>query len=160
MPWNIFDICENIGSSTVQLSWNTILLLPRVRKWYTEDKIQWKFGALWGGKGHFPCGTSNKELPTNGDVGLISRLGRSPGGGHDYPLQYSCLENPVRREALWATVHRVTHIWTRLKQLSMHGGERSHWFVEIKKVFFCLWGRLWRKRRVIVVCQGGRKTGK
>ena len=61
LPWNIFFICENIGSSTVQFSLNTILLLPRVRKWFTEDKIQWKFGALWGGKGHFPGGTSNKE---------------------------------------------------------------------------------------------------
>ena len=31
------------------------------------------------------------------DVGLIPRLGRSPGGGHGNPLQYSCLENPVDR---------------------------------------------------------------
>ena len=34
-----------------------------------------------------------------GDVGLISRLGRSPGGGHGNPLQYSCLGNPMDREA-------------------------------------------------------------
>ena len=30
------------------------------------------------------------------DVGLIPGLGRSPGGGHGNPLQYSCLENPIR----------------------------------------------------------------
>ena len=42
------------------------------------------------------------------DVGLIPELGRSPGGGHGNPLQYSCLENPMDRGAQWATVHRVT----------------------------------------------------
>ena len=37
-------------------------------------------------------------------VGLIPRLGRSPGGGYGSPLQYSCLD----RGTWWATVHRVT----------------------------------------------------
>ena len=46
------------------------------------------------------------------DVGLIPELGRSPGGGHENPLQYSCLENPMDRGAWWATVHRVTKHWT------------------------------------------------
>ena len=50
-----------------------------------------------------------KNLPANtGDVGLIPGLGRSPGEGHDHPLQYSCLENPMDRGAWWATVHGVT----------------------------------------------------
>ena len=53
------------------------------------------------------------------DTGLIPGLGRSPGGGHDNPLQYFCLENPMDREAWQATVHRVTKKWTRIKQLSM-----------------------------------------
>ena len=52
-----------------------------------------------------------KSPPANaGDlrnVGLISGLGRSPGGGHGNPLQYSCLENPRDRGAWWATVHGV-----------------------------------------------------
>ena len=51
-----------------------------------------------------------KNLPANAgdvrDVGLIPGSGRSPGEGHDNPLQYSCLENPMDREAWWATVHR------------------------------------------------------
>ena len=42
------------------------------------------------------------------DMGLISGLERSPGGGNDYPLQYSCLENSMDRGAWWATVYRVT----------------------------------------------------
>ena len=41
------------------------------------------------------------------DVGLIPGSGRSPGGGHGKPLQYSCLENPMDRGAWWATIHRV-----------------------------------------------------
>ena len=51
-----------------------------------------------------------KNLPTSaGDVGLICELGRSPVGGNGNPLQYSCLESPIDREAWWATVHRVGH---------------------------------------------------
>ena len=56
-----------------------------------------------------------KNLPTNGDTidaGLIPRSGRSPGGGHDNPVQYSCLENPMDREAWQATVHRVAQSQT------------------------------------------------
>ena len=35
-----------------------------------------------------------------GNVGLIPELGRSPGGGHGNPLQYSCLENPQGQRRL------------------------------------------------------------
>ena len=42
-------------------------------------------------------------------------LGRSPGGGHGNPLQYSCLENLMDRGAWRATVQRVTKSQTRLK---------------------------------------------
>ena len=42
------------------------------------------------------------------DVGLIPGSGRSPGEGHGYPLQYSCLENPMDRGAWQAAVHEVT----------------------------------------------------
>ena len=44
-----------------------------------------------------------KNLPASAgdvrDVGLIPGSGRSPGGGHGNPLQYSCLENPMDRAA-------------------------------------------------------------
>ena len=53
-----------------------------------------------------------KNLPANAgdirDTGSIPGLGRSPGGGHGRPLQYSCLENPMDRGAWQATVDRVT----------------------------------------------------
>ena len=46
-------------------------------------------GILFG-----PGGSDSKESACNvGDLGSIPGLGRSPGGGHDNPLQYSCLEN-------------------------------------------------------------------
>ena len=41
------------------------------------------------------------------DMGSIPGLGRSPGGEHGNPLQYSCLENTMDREASWATVFGV-----------------------------------------------------
>ena len=41
------------------------------------------------------------------DLGPIPESGRSPGVGHDNPLQYSCLENLVDRGAWQATVHGV-----------------------------------------------------
>ena len=55
-----------------------------------------------------------------GDPGLIPRSGRSPVNGNDYPLQYSCLQNPTNRGAWRATVHSVTQNRTWLKLLSTH----------------------------------------
>ena len=44
----------------------------------------------------FPCGSAGKDSACNvGDLGLIPGLGRSPGEGKDYPLQYSALANPT-----------------------------------------------------------------
>ena len=52
--------------------------------------------------------------------GLIPGSGRSPGGGHGDPLQYSSLKNPMDTEAWQAMVDRVAKSWTRLKQVSTH----------------------------------------
>ena len=49
-----------------------------------------------------------------GDVGLIPGSVRSPGGGNDNPLQYSCLINSMDGRAWWATVHRATKSLTQL----------------------------------------------
>ena len=55
-----------------------------------------------------------KNLPASAgdlrDVGSIPWLGRSPGGRHDNPLQYSCLGNPMDRGAWQATVHGVAKV--------------------------------------------------
>ena len=57
-----------------------------------------------------------KKLPANAvdvrEVGSIPGSGRSPGGGHGNPLQYSCLENAIDRGTWWATVYQVANSWT------------------------------------------------
>ena len=55
----------------------------------------------------------SKNLPASaGDPGSIPELGRSHGGGNGNPLQYSCLQNPMDRGGLWATVHGIAKGWT------------------------------------------------
>ena len=74
----------------------------------------------------FPGGSDGKESASNGgNLSLISALGRSPGGRHGNPLQYSCLENPMDREAQWPTVHRIAQTRTRLKRLGTHGAHSA-----------------------------------
>ena len=61
----------------------------------------------------FPGGSDGKESACDaGDPDSIPESGRSPGDGNGYPLQYSCLENPMDRVAWWATVHGVAKSWT------------------------------------------------
>ena len=56
---------------------------------------------------------SVKNLPAMKETpGSIPGLGRSPGEGNGYPLQYSCLENPMDRGSWRAVVHGVTRSWT------------------------------------------------
>ena len=65
-----------------------------------------------------------KKSPANagdaGDAGSIPGSGRSPGGGHGNPLQFSCLESLMDRGAWQATVQRVAKSQTRLKLPSTH----------------------------------------
>ena len=75
----------------------------------------------------FPGGSGSKESACNaGNLGLIPGSGRSPGGGHGNPLQYSCWENSMDRGAWGLTVHKVakrlsnsyTHTHTQLDSAS------------------------------------------
>ena len=65
-----------------------------------------------------------KNPPANagdtGDTGSIPGSGRSPGGGHGNPLQYSCLKNPMDKGSWQSTVHWITKSQIQLKRLSMH----------------------------------------
>ena len=63
----------------------------------------------------FPGVPNGNESACNvGDLSSISDSGRSPGGGNGNPLQCSCLENPMDREAWQAKVYRVTKSWILL----------------------------------------------
>ena len=76
------------------------------------------------------------------DTGLIPESGRSSGEGHGNPFQYSCLENPMKRGAWRATVHRVAKSRTQLKQRGMLCGtanivcSRANSVTDILKVTF------------------------
>ena len=75
-----------------------LLIILQVSKIYT-----WNIGSTG-----FPGGSAGKESACNaGDLGLIPGLGRSPGEGKGYPLQYSGLENSMD-----CIVHGVTKNWT------------------------------------------------
>ena len=64
----------------------------------------------------FPGGSAGKESACNvGDLGSIPGLGRSPGVGNVYPLQYSGLENSMD-----CIVHEVIKSWTRLNDFPFH----------------------------------------
>ena len=75
----------------------------------------------------FPSGSVGKESVCNaedtGAVCLIPGSGRSPGGGHGNPLQYSCLENPMDR-GTWGVqsigLQRVGHNWSDWACMHMH----------------------------------------
>ena len=88
---------QSVGSQRVRHDWATdihLLISP--------------FGVACSG---LPWQLSGKESTCQaGDVGLISESGRSPGGGHSDPLQYSCLENPMDGGDQQATAQRVTEL--------------------------------------------------
>ena len=79
-----------------------------------------------------------KNLPVSaGDrryAGFIPGLGRSLGGGHGNPQQYSCLENPTDRGAWRATVRRVAKSQTRLKGLSHSSSSSIRMTVILKEM--------------------------
>ena len=67
----------------------------------------------------FEFGSDGKASAYNaGDLGSIPGSGRSPGEGNGNPLQYSCLENPMDKEAWQATVDGVAKSWTRLSDFT------------------------------------------
>ena len=74
-----------------------------------------------------------KNLPANAedirDTGSIPGSGRSPGGGHGNPLQYSCLKNLMDSGAWWATVYGAAKNRTRLKRPSTHTYTHTHYLI-------------------------------
>ena len=77
----------------------------------------------WG----FPGGSNGKEPACNvGDLGSVPERGRSPGEGHDNPLQYFRLENPRDRGAWWTTIHGATKSRTWLSNTHRHTRTHTH----------------------------------
>ena len=73
-----------------------------------------------------PRWLSCKESTYNaGDADSIPGSGRSPAEGNGNPLQYSCLENPMDREAWWDTVHGVTKSWDVTERLNVKNNNEN-----------------------------------
>ena len=109
--------------------WLSVWVWESLKKENGEERKKSR-RVLWSIKDQlevsFPGGWAVKESACNiVDLGSMAGLGRSPGGGHDNPLQHSCLENPVDRGAWQVAVHRVTESWTRLKKLSSGRGQHN-----------------------------------
>ena len=82
----------------------------------------------------FPCGSAGKESASDaGDLGLIPGLGRFPGEGKGYPLQYSGLENSMN-----CIVHGVTKSGTRLSDFHIVFVQKY----SLKVVFESFWYQL------------------
>ena len=79
------------------------------KKLDTSERMNW---YLYVG---FLSGSDGEESACSvGDLGSIAGLGRFPGEGNGYPLQYSCQKNSMDRGVSQATVHGVTESWTQL----------------------------------------------
>ena len=69
----------------------------------------------------FPCGSAGKESSCNvGDLGSVPGLGRSPGEGKGYPLQYSGLENSMD-----CIIHGATKSQTQLSDFHFQGNKQK-----------------------------------
>ena len=95
--------------------------------------------------GGFPRWCSGKAACQARDAGSIPGSGRSPGGGHGSPLQYSCLENPMGRGAWWATVHGVTESQTWLRdQAAQAVGSSYKWNQTVFVYTYCMLACIFR----------------
>ena len=107
--------------SICTFNWQTLKYLQSTVKW---SRV--KGGLPWTAWASLVAGSDGKESACNsGDSGSIPGLGRSLGEGNDYPLQYSCPENPMDRGGWRATVHGAAKIWTQQRWLSMHARSGS-----------------------------------
>ena len=125
-----------MGSQRVGHDWTTLGASLRAQPWFNSwvRKILWRRDRLptpvFLG---FPGGSAGKESACNaGDLGLISGLGRSPGEGKGYPLQYSGPENSMD-----CIIHGVAKSWIWLSSFHFH---------HIKKRESSKWIKDWRVR--------------
>ena len=110
--------CSNtIYYHPMSLLWIWLLISPDLA--YRKGHLRW---LVWRGKvfhfdekGHSGSSDSKESEGSKGDLGLIPGSGRSPGEGHGYLLQFSCLEKPMNRGALVGLQsmgsQRVGHDW-------------------------------------------------
>ena len=117
MAWTVCSLPGSSVHGILQVRILESVAIPFSRGFsHSRDQTQvcciaGSFFTIWATRG-FPGGSSGKDPTCQwGDVrdmGSVPGLGRSPGGGHGNPLQYSCLENPMDRGVWQAAAHSVT----------------------------------------------------
>ena len=114
-PWNYLG--KNTGVGSHSLLWG--IFLTQGSNLSLLHRMHVLYSLRYQGSPSQVVLVVKRNLSANAggirDMGLILRLGRSPGRGHGNPLQYFCLENPMDRGASQATVHRVAKSLTQLK---------------------------------------------
>ena len=107
----------------------------------------WEFLFRSMGYVGFPAGASGeKPACQSRRLGALPGSGKSPGGRHGNPLQYSRLENSQDRGAWQAIFHGVTKSETRLKWLSMHAHIGCVFLKERSNVYHLF--SAWRPRKI------------
>ena len=119
-----------------------VMCWPVLDDAYIISNLLRNCGHKWG----FPGGSADKESACNagdsGDLGLIPGSGIFPGEGNGNPLQYSCLENPMDREAWQAKVRGELDTIEVIEHLVINVKERERRIEYGKKALegtFC-WG--------------------
>ena len=130
-PTPIFFLGEFHGQRSLESYSPWGLRESDTTKWLTHmSEMEYLFFNVCKG---FPCGSADKESACSaGDLGLIPGLGRSPGEGNGYPLQYYGLENSMD-----CIVHGITESQTRLSDFHFHilvGEEIGIYWM--RKIFF------------------------
>ena len=112
-PWTVAHQASLSMGFSRQECWSRLPFPPPGGFYPGMEPAHWQVGSLplAPPRKTYICGSDRKESACNaGDLGLIPGLGRSSGEGNGNPLQYSCLENPMDREAWKATVHGIARV--------------------------------------------------
>ena len=113
---------------------STLPLLPETEKGPRVKCPEWPL--RWSSHVALVVKTLSANSGDIRHVGLIPRLGRSPGGGHDDPLQYSCLENPWTEEPGGLQpigLQRGRHDWSALTRGHAHHLNNGGWSLKAQK---------------------------
>ena len=100
-----FCVEINVAQKAHTMCLSAQAAMTRITNWELKQQTGFSDGSV--------IKNPHDKAGDTGDLGSISVLGRSPGGGHGNPLQYSCLENPMDRGAM-VTIHGITKSQTRL----------------------------------------------
>ena len=145
--WNLSPEQDHLGNSLE-------MQIPGSEPSHCWFSLVWSQGVLWTSQVVLVVKNSAVNAGDARDKCSIPGSGRSPGGGHGNPLQYSCLEHSMDRGAWWATVHGVTKRWTRLSNSAhIHKGilqpVPTEWWepmVHLSGLLWaCCWTQPWKK---------------